>query len=602
MNDVVHIPDNYYPTPPALVTEMLDGIDFSEMTTFLEPSAGTGNIIKGLSEKFESSTGYSGYNRRNGLIVDCIELDPNIRSILKDTFSEEHGKEIRHQISEIEKKTDYDSKLKCRPALSGKDKERLYMLNQEQQRTNASIHIVYDDFLKFHTYKRYDAIIMNPPFDAGDLHLLHAIEMQKQGGYIVCLLNAETIRNPYTNSRQLLKNKLDEYEAEIKFKTGQFMTPETERKTDVEIAIVKMTIPQAERHSIIYDNLKKAREQKTEKAEATAITKATGTIENMIEQCDFEIELGVTLINEYRAISPYICKSLEEDSYGRNTCILTLTVGTDRNVHQSCDINEYAHLVRAKFWKAFFSNPEFTGMLTSKLRDDFMNTVDEMANYDFSMFNIEQVLQQIKSLLISGVEKAIMVIFDTLTEEHSWYPETKQNRHYYDGWATNKAHMVGRKCIIPCYGAFAQSWDRSESLDKHTCYDALSDIEKALNYLDCGETVNVDLSGVIDTCATRGQTKNIPCKYFTVTFYKKGTMHIVFTNQDVVDKLNIYASRNRNWLPPRYGKVRYDDMSAEEQTVIDGFSGKEAYEKVCNEPGRYIIETNAFGNILALNA
>ena len=40
---------------------------------------------------------------------------------------------------------------------------------------------------------------MNPPFSEGDKHLLKAINIMKNGGQIVCILNAETIKNPYSN-------------------------------------------------------------------------------------------------------------------------------------------------------------------------------------------------------------------------------------------------------------------------------------------------------------------------------------------------------------------------------------------------------------------
>ena len=85
-----------------------------------------------------------------------------------------------------------------------------------------------------------------------------------------------------------------------------------------------------------------------------------------------------------------------------------------------------------------------------------------------------------------------------------------------------------------------------------------------------------------------GKTKNIQCKYFSVTFYKKGTCHIVFHEQRIVDILNIYGARSRNWLPPDYGKRRYEDMSPDAQAVIDEFQGKAAYDEVMNQPGVYL--------------
>ena len=54
-----------------------------------------------------------------------------------------------------------------------------------------------------------------------------------------------------------------------------------------------------------------------------------------------------------------------------------------------------------------------------------------------------------------------------------------------------------------------------------------------------------------------GQTRKIPLKFFNITLYKKGTCHIEFTDLELLDRLNIYGSRHKGWLPPSYGKKQY---------------------------------------------
>lgn len=51
---------------------------------------------------------------------------------------------------------------------------------------------------------------MNPPFSNGEQHLLKALELQKSGGHIICLLNAETLNNPFTLARKELLRVLEE--------------------------------------------------------------------------------------------------------------------------------------------------------------------------------------------------------------------------------------------------------------------------------------------------------------------------------------------------------------------------------------------------------
>ena len=105
----------------------------------------------------------------------------------------------------------------------------------------------------------------------------------------------------------------------------------------------------------------------------------------------------------------------------------------------------------------------------------------------------------------------------------------------------------------------------------------------------------VNLHGILARAARAGQTRNIPCKYFDVTLYKKGTMHIRFHNEELLERFNIYCSRGKNWLPPNYGKRTYADMPQEEQTVIDSFhgngepaSGKERYAEILAKRDYYL--------------
>ena len=198
------------------------------------------------------------------------------------------------------------------------------------------------------------------------------------------------------------------------------------------------------------------------------------------------------------------------------------------------------------------------------------------------------------------MEAAIEKCFDKLSAEHAYHSDIEnENIHYYNGWKTNKAHYVNMKCIIPTWGCFAQHYrpdkygryrDVLDGLDTHGCFAALDDLEKALHYLDKGETCRTDLASVLQIAAAQGRTAGIDCTYFSVTFYKKGTCHIKFHDRKIVDRLNIFMGRKRTWLPPSYGKAHYRDMDAESQRVVNEFEGQRHYEQVMQAPQDYIIE------------
>ncbi len=70
----------------------------------------------------------------------------------------------------------------------------------------------------------------------------------------------------------------------------------------------------------------------------------------------------------------------------------------------------------------------------------------------------------------------------------------------------------------------------------------------------------------------------------------------------IIDALNIFVCKGKNWLPPSYGKVDYDDMTAEEQAVIDDFQGREKYETVMHNPSLYLYGEQDMSRMLMLEA
>ena len=263
MNNVLKIVENeqtseFYPTPQSLVEKMLQGIDWNYINTILEPSAGKGDILREIAKK-EHSLYYQQFD------VDCIEIDPNLRQVLKYNFSDE--------------------------------RDNLFDYNDPESKCffKKGIHIVHDDFLTYNPYKRYDLIIMNPPFSNGDKHLLKALEMQEKGGNIICLLNAETLKNPYTATRKTLLKQLNKYNAQIEYIDNAFTS--AERKTGVEVALIKVAIEQVQEESDIYNHFKKA-EQVEDVYENVTDLEVTDYIKAAVNLFNIEVKSGLELIRK----------------------------------------------------------------------------------------------------------------------------------------------------------------------------------------------------------------------------------------------------------------------------------------------------------------
>lgn len=532
---------DFYPTPKELIRKMVAGVDFEMLMHVLEPSAGAGNIVDELEEIRKETM----YRRDVKFDIDCIELDENLRHILKG---------------------------------SGK-------------------RVVHNDFLTYNSYKEYDLIVMNPPFSQGAKHLLKALDMQERnGGEIRCILNAETLRNPCTNERKDLVNRLAQYDADITFLTEAFS--DANRQTDVEIALIRVKLPAVERKSFIFEQarLRKSMEvRECSEYEQTQIVEAD-FIKSIIQQYELEVEAGIHLIKEYYALQPMIACDFGKDENGevvqKGGCILSLDMAYNRgNYSSSLSVNEYIRQVRIKYWRALFNNPAFTEKLTGNLVSMYRNKVSELADYDFSFYNICEIQIDMINNMIAGVEDTIVALFDEFSHKHFWYDETSNNIHYYNGWKTNKSWYINDKVIIPlsAFRDLCYSWGGFKPTN-YEVMQKLTDIEKCFNYLDKGLTMDVSLKDVLQEAETQEQSKKIITKYFELTFFKKGTCHIKFLNKDLLKKFNIYGSQKKAWLPPSYGTKTYEEMTEEEKAVIDDFEGEAEYKRTCANKEYFLVK------------
>lgn len=371
----------FYPTPESLLEKIFSDVDWKDVHTILEPSAGKGDIIDYIVKRGNCTK--DGYKYDRDLDIDCIEPDVNLQHILK-------GKGYR---------------------------------------------LVHNDFLSFATYKQYNLVAMNPPFSDGDKHLLKALDLQKAGGNIICILNAETIRNPFTTTRKLLLEKLEEYQANISFLSREF--EQAERRTSVEIAVVKVAIPSQKRESRIFTELKQKHYADVSVEHCTELS-INDFVKATVKRYEVEAEAGIRLIREYRAMKPYILSSIKESRYAKPLIEMKVNGDTD------FAINDYVKQVRKKYWTALFENERFVKGMTSNLRSAYREKVQELSEYDFSLFNIYSIQIDMSKHMVRGIEECIVKLFDELSHQHS-YNEYSKNVHYFNGWKTNKCWIINKK-------------------------------------------------------------------------------------------------------------------------------------------------------------
>lgn len=535
---------DFYPTPKPLLEKLLEGLSQGRLSSMdiLEPSAGKGDIVDFLMQRdVDYDDDYYRYSRHGKPRVDCIEINADLQHVLR-------GKGYR---------------------------------------------VIFDDFLTFETRKPYDLIVANFPFSAGEYHLEKALRMLREhGGMLRCLVNAETLKNPCNNLRRMLLKVLEKFGAEIEYLQGEFQS--AERKTLVEVASIKVQIEAADYASLLLDTMKKAEAEEADKIPASAVVEG-GFIKGLISHFKVESEGLVRFIKEFEAIEPYILsrhQRPDKDTYARPLLKLEIECedGYYRGDSLKDRINAYLQGVREKYWELLIYNPEFAAQYTSNIQAALHAKLKELRGFDFNLFNIQALQIELASQIAEGAESAILALFDKMSAQHSWYPETKNNTHYFDGWATTKAHFVNKKVIIPTWGLRA-GISEAQRLNWETPRE-LMDIVRVFNYL-ADDKIDIEplVTGAVNR-AERWQSFDMDLHFVRVKFFKKGTMHLWFQDLDLLQKFNIFGSQRKGWLPPNYGKVPYEDLSQAERAVVDQFQGEDAYRKVVAQPERYLVESS----------
>lgn len=564
------LPDEFYPTPPELAAKMISHEFIKEkFETILEPSAGKGDLIDFflLAKDYLNEGGYCRaiYDKDFSMPYETVIDGVINRFVLPDFKKGKRSEKYNEKIDCIE----VDSNL-C-----------AILRNKEYRVYN-------DDFLAWDDDKHYDLIIMNPPFSNGDEHLLKAISLaEKTGSKIICLLNAETIKNPYSNKRKLLVNTLEKYNAEIEYVQDAFK--DAERKTGVEVAIIRVEIPAPfRRKSRIWEELEQNDIDIDEPISTSEIVSADDPLRMAVKLYKRELEAGKKLIEEYLALKPYLTSTFENEdtpSYMRG-CLLTLSSGKN-----GVNWNEYLYSLRYKYWYQLLHNPAFMKSLTSNLREEYYSMISEFAHKDFSLKNIYDVKMDIISRTAKGIEDKIVSMFESLSYQYSM--DAAGNVHYFNGWKSNSAFKINKKVVIPYVAAW--EWGRLEyyHYSDRSVYKKLDDLEKCLAFLQIGDSeyiYDIDLSHQLKVYQEQQITRKMQFRYFEVDVFKKGTMHIRFRDTELLKRFNIYGCQHKGWLPPSYGRKSYSEMNQEEKQVIDEYEGQQEYEKVYGNRESYILD------------
>lgn len=422
----------------------------------------------------------------------------------------------------------------------------------------------------------YDLIVMNPPFENGDKHLLHAFEIAPAGCSIICLLNANTIQNRHTRRREELQTLIDAY--------GYFDIIENafvnaERSTGVNVALVRMTKPGGDQRNEFQGFFMDGdleQEQVNGLMSYNMIRDIVNRYTKAIEIYDEQLTTAVKL--------KQITGSFFSGEIGFQ--VTQEGIATNRA--------EFKKDLQKSAWKYIFDKLQMQKHTTQGLKEKINKFVETQQNVPFTMKNIYRMLEIVIATTGQRMDEALLEVFDKLTQHY------KENRMNVEGFATNSHYLVNKRFISPY--CFEHNWsgkpslrygtgDQMEDLCKALCYITGQDYTKIPSLYNTIHNVHwlIDEDGTIINQWSGNSTSSVPTHdigkypkakmyhfpkewgqwfdwgFFRVRAYKKGTGHFEFKDENVWAMFNQRIAQIKGFPLPEKAHTTKSEEKRREQ-------------------------------------
>lgn len=474
---------NYYPTPTYIINSMLRPIEGTiRRSTILEPSAGMGAICDALRFRGASTSS----------IFTC-EIEPEMQATLK-------GKGYK--------------------VLNG-------------------------DFLELSGAMQFDLIVMNPPFDRGDAHLLKAWEIMRNGK-IICLLNEETIKNPHTAARRELADIIQ------KHGTVEYLGPAFEsaaRKTSVGVALVRLE-KKSEQSGTEFNLNSSAKVQDIELNSDTGEMERANYVDALVRSYEKGIETTAAL---YRAMKDFqLYTSVFTSSSEARKMVAAFFEAAQDSGYVAAH-NGFAMQFQRLAWNAIFDKTRVSGLMTTKVREKFDTWRQEAGGTDLNRENIVLLFEALMQQKGQIGDEIIVEAFDKLT---LYSPKNRQN--FKESWKTNSAYMVSDKFILGY--VVDSSWGYLRLTHGRHGADLLNDVDRALCILSGKNFEDVNQTARAISAWCDNKTKPEESEFFTFKCYLKGSVHFKFKDEALRAAFNRRACQAKGWQLPEaetfHGKAR----------------------------------------------
>lgn len=475
---------NYYPTPGAVIKQMVAPYrDNIKTLNILEPSAGMGAILDYLSS-------YEVMVPKTRLYA--CEIDQNLKA-----------------------------------AITGKGYK-----------------VIHDDFMTYSGALDFGLIVMNPPFDQGEHHLLKAWEILRNG-HIVCLLNEETLKNPNSVFRAQLEALIEKH-GSVEFIGPVFAT--ADRRTNVNVALVRLE-KRTEQSRIQFDMKGSESVDEIDLGSSESGIEKRDFISSLTRSYKMAIDSTAALYKamlEFNLFTGAFC-----DSYQTPKLIASF-FETARKSGYSDAHNEFANAFQKHAWNAIFKNTKVAGLMTQKVREKFEAWREQMGGIDLNDENIimlfDALIQQRKAI----ADECIVDAFDKITAHC-------ERRSPGEKWKTNSAYMVPEKFILPWivenlkYGGGLSIY--------HRAHDFLDDIDRAFCLIsgktfpvygssteDKAREIRTTHQAIRNWCRDKFQPEE--SEFFEFKCHLKGTVHFKVKDLQLLQEFNRRACAAKGFVLP----------------------------------------------------
>lgn len=411
-----------------------------------------------------------------------------------------------------------------------------------------------EDFLqvKKEEVSHVDVIMMNPPFSDAPRHILHAWEVAAEGCTIVALCNDESYENNTAQKWQQIREVVSANGHKIAV-AGAFEN--AERRTDVTVTMLTMhkkTVSNDPFADYIFSN-----EQDIPEGGSTAGIMPYNAIRDIVQRyvkaCRLFEQVN-HLSKEINNIAQYREK-IEGQKY-EYAPYLPIIFGAQKHIdgRQSSGnvtFDEYKVELQKYYWEVIFHKLNIEKYSTAKLKQQLARFVEEQKQMPFTMRNIYSVLDIVIQTTGQRMQEALVEAFEQICEFSA------DNSSAGEKWKTNSDYMVNRKFIVPwmCEG---QSYSWKNDTVKLSYYGdrKLDDINKALCYITGKRYEDIpDIKRFEYDKAQWGTWYE--WGFFRIKFFKKGTVHCEFLDEEVWYKFNTEVARIKGWaLPKNTSKTR----------------------------------------------